>query len=61
MGSSNSGKMRSKKLSISIMKTKKSIPTKPPKENPSMFKQIDLKIEVWVQHLVEQIEYVKSH
>ena len=43
------------------MKTKKSIPTKPPKENPSMFKQIDLKIEVWVQHLVEQIEYVKSH
>jgi hypothetical protein len=43
------------------MKTKKSIPAKPPKENPSMFKQIDLKIEVWVQHLVEQIEYVKSH
>ncbi|MDZ7758117.1 MAG: hypothetical protein U5K35_17080 [Rhodohalobacter sp.] len=43
------------------MKKEKSNTTRSPKENQSLFKQIDLKIEVWVQHLVEQIEYVKTH
>ena|GEM_PF-6936974 len=43
------------------MKTEKNIPAKSRKENQFLFKLIDLKIEVWVQHLVEQIEYVKSH
>ncbi|WP_281179563.1 hypothetical protein [Rhodohalobacter halophilus] len=43
------------------MQTKKSIQPESGKDNPSLFKKIDLKIEQWVQHLIEQIEYVKSH
>ncbi|WP_276307518.1 hypothetical protein [Rhodohalobacter barkolensis] len=43
------------------MKTEKSIQHSKTEKNVSLFKQIDLKIELWVQHLVEQIEYAKSN